>query len=278
MMGPIDTAPLFAPLHAELIGLLRSLTPAQWLLPTVAGRWRVRDVAAHLLDVSLRRVAVYRDGHLPTLEGPATSARDVARIVNGLNAAGVSFADRLSTRQIVDLLAIAGPWVADLVSALPLHGQAIFAVSWAGETASENWMDIGREYTEHWHHQMQIRDAVGAPLLLAPRWIDPLLDIAVRVLPVAYADTSVDAGTTVVLEVTVDEGEARAWTLCRSGGAWTIDRGARADAHCFVRTTADAAWRLFFNALPDGEARSALGISGDAALAEPLLRARSVVL
>jgi uncharacterized protein (TIGR03083 family) len=277
-MGPIDTVPLFAPLHAELIALLRSLTPAQWLLPTVAGHWRVRDVAAHLLDGSLRKVAVYRDGHLLTPDAPITSPQDVGRLVNGLNAAGVSFADRLSTREIVDLLEIAGPWVANVISALPPHGPAIFAVSWAGEAASENWMDTGREYTEHWHHQMQIRDAVGAPLLLAPRWLDPLLDIAVRALPVAYAGVAAGDETAVVLEVALDDDASRAWTVFRVNGRWDIERGVHGSARCKVHTTADAAWRLLFNALSEREARSALTISGDASLAEPLMRARSIVL
>jgi hypothetical protein len=277
-MGPIDTAPLFAPLHAELIALLRSLSPARWLCPTVAGSWRVRDVAAHLLDGSLRKVAVYRDGHRLTPDAPVTSPQDVGRLVNGLNAAGVSFAQRLSTREIVDLLEIAGRWVTDVVGALPPHGPAIFAVSWAGEAASENWMDTGREYTEHWHHQMQIRDAVGAPLLLAPRWLDPLLDIAVRALPVAYAGTTTSEDTAVVLEVSIDDTASRAWTVFRANGGWDLDRGGHRHPRCVVRTTADAAWRLLFNALPESQARSALTISGDASLADPLLRARSIVL
>lgn len=277
-MGPIDTAPLFAPLHAELLALLRSLTPDQWLLPTVAGRWRVRDVAAHLLDVMLRKVAVYRDGHLVAPDRPIITPQDVARLVNGQNATGVAFAARLSTGQLIDLLAVVGPWASDTISALPLHGPAIFPVSWAGETASANWMDTGREYTEHWHHQMQIRDAVGAPLLLSARWVDPLLDIAVRVLPVAYADMEADAGTALVFEVDVDEDAPRAWTLTRAADAWTVNRGGRTHADCLVRTTADAAWRLFFNALPEPQALAAVSISGDAALAEPLIRARSVVL
>jgi uncharacterized protein (TIGR03083 family) len=277
-MRPIDTASLFAPLHAELITLLRSLTPAQWLLPTVAGRWRVRDVAAHLLDGSLRRVAVGRDGHTPSPDGPITKPQDVARLVNALNATGVSFSQRLSTRQLVDLLDITGSWVSALVRALPPEGRAVFAVSWAGESASENWMDIGREYTEHWHHQMQIRDAVGAPLLLAPRWLDPLLNISVRALPAAYASTPADDGTAIALQVDLEADPPRAWTVVRNDGRWTIEDGARAVADCRIRTSADVAWRLLFNALPANAARGALSISGDLRLAEPFLHARSIVL
>ena len=49
-LPPLDAAPLFPDLHAELLALLRALDPADWERPTVAGAWRVRDVAAHLLD------------------------------------------------------------------------------------------------------------------------------------------------------------------------------------------------------------------------------------
>lgn len=275
-IGPIDTAPLFGPLHAELIALLRSLTPDEWLRPTVAGPWRVRDVAAHLMDTALRRVAAQRDGHVPPLETPITSAADLTRLVNTLNAGGVQYAHRLSTRQLVELVDITGEWATEVMTALPPHGRAIWPVSWAGEADSENWMDVGREYTERWHHQMQIRDAVGRPLLLQPRWLDPLLDISICVLPVTYAGTDGEDGTAIRIEVDADE--PRAWTLVREGDGWDVTPGADRDAQCVVRTSADAIWRLLFNALPPVRARGQLHITGDRALAEPLLRARSVIV
>src|SRR6185436_6869888 len=66
-MKPILVADLFAPLNEELVALLRSLTPDEWKAPTVAGAWTVKDVAAHLLDTALRRLA-WRDAH--TMPGP----------------------------------------------------------------------------------------------------------------------------------------------------------------------------------------------------------------
>jgi hypothetical protein len=45
---PTHTAPLLRPLLGELLALLHGLTPAPWEMPTVAGSWRVRDVAAYL--------------------------------------------------------------------------------------------------------------------------------------------------------------------------------------------------------------------------------------
>ena len=197
-LTPVYTAPLLRPLLSELLELLRGLTAEQWEAPTVAGAWRVRDVAAHLLDGELRKLAAYRDGHLLPLEAPIRTDRDLARFVNALNADGVAWARRLSPRLLVDLLATTGEWAADLLEALPPHDVAIWPVSWAGEAVSENWMDVGREYTERWHHQMQIRDAVAAPpMLLEARWYRPLLELSVRALPKSYAGVTAAPGAAV---------------------------------------------------------------------------------
>jgi uncharacterized protein (TIGR03083 family) len=270
------TADRFRPLLAELVALLRRLEPADWERPTVAPRWRVRDVAAHLLDGDVRKLAVCRDDHALPMDAPIDSGRDLARFINGLNASGVAYARRLSPRILTDLLEVTGGWVADFVERLPPHDAARFAVSWAGEAVSENWMDIGREYTERWHHQAQIRDAIGAPRLLEPRWMEPLLDISVRALPGAYTPTDAPAGTTVTLEV---EGETRGqWTVERWPPGWRVLRGRPDSPATVVHVRADDAWRLFFNALPADAIASRVRIEGNAALARPLLDARSVIL
>jgi uncharacterized protein (TIGR03083 family) len=275
-LAPVDTAPLFAPLHAELLGLLRSLSARDWLRPTIAPRWRVRDVAAHLLDGDLRYIATYRDGHFLPLEAPIASAADLSRLVNGLNGSGVEYAARLSPRQLMELLGMSGQWVNELVTSLPLHGKAIWSVSWAGEDESENWMDVGRQYTERWHHQMQIRDAVGRPLLLEPRWLDPLLDVCVQALPVAYRDTPAPVGTVIRLEV--EAGRPRAFRLVRDAAGWSIGDADNESAACTIRVSSDAAWRLLFNALDPAAAEAAVQVFGDAALARPLLSARAVIV
>jgi uncharacterized protein (TIGR03083 family) len=271
----IDTTPLFRPLLGELLFLLRGLSDAQWGASTVAGAWRVRDVAAHLLDGDLRRLAASRDGHRLAIT-PPTSEAEVSALVNGLNAGGVSYAQRLSPRLIVDLLEMTGGWVADLFASLPPDGSATFPVSWAGERSSRNWMDIGRDYTERWHHQMQIRDAVGVPRLLEPRWMLPFLDISAHALPHAYRDVAAPPSTTVTFQVT--GATAAAWSIVREGDAWRLARGGTRRAQALVTADADAAWRLLFNALTPPQIVERVRVEGDLALAAPLLRARAVVL
>ena len=275
-LTPLYTAHLFAPLHQQLVELLEGLDPADWERPTMAPAWRVRDVAAHLVEVDLRRLSVGRDGHRLEPGRPIDGYRDLVEFLNQLNAEWVAAARRFSPRVLVELLRYSGSEMARMVAELPQHELAPFAVDWAGERRSENWFDIGRDYTERWHHQMQIRDAVGASGLLDERWLLPLLDLSVRCLPRSYAGVGAAPGTTVVLHVLV--AAAAVWTLRMEQGTWRLWRGASAAPTTTVRLDPDAAWRMFYNALSPAEARRRATVDGDAALAEPLFSARAVMV
>jgi uncharacterized protein (TIGR03083 family) len=274
-LAPIDVAELFGPLHRSLIALLRGLQPAQWERPTVAGDWRVKDVAAHLLDGDLRKLSGQRDGHSLGAK-PVKGYRAIVELIDGLNASGVEYGRRLSPRLLTDLLEITGRWVTELVESLDPRAPSWISVLWAGEETSENWLDVGREYTERWHHQMQIRDAVGAPGLLGFRWLRPLLDLSVRALPPAYAGTEAPPGSSISL--VVNDLLRMAWTLVREGEGWQLYRGHPPAPTTTVTASPATAWRLFYNALPVERAKKELTIEGEAQLAEPLLRTRSVMV
>jgi uncharacterized protein (TIGR03083 family) len=276
-LSPVDTVDLFPGLHEELIALLRGLAPEDWERPTMAGAWRVRDVAAHLLDVSLRKLSGQRDHHrFPPPAEPVDSYASLVRFLNRLNAEWVQVAGRLSPEVLTGLLEWTGPQVAAYVATVDPHAEAPISVAWAGEDRSESWFDTGREYTEHWHHQAQIRAAVGAPPLDSRRWLHPVLDLAVRALPVAFRGVEAPEGTALVLDVTGDAGGA--WSLVREGGAWRLWRGAAERPATRARLDADAAWRLLFNALPPESARERMTVEGDPALVAPLLAARGVMV
>src|ERR1043165_9022785 len=241
-MKPRYVADLFAPLHRELIALLRGLTPEEEELPTVAGAWRVRDVAAHLLDGMLRKLSRFSSAR------PLNSYEEIVAFLNELNATGVAYWRRVSPPVLTDILERAGGEASMLVEEMDPHGPALHGVAWAGEMQSQNWMNTGRDYTEWWHHQMQIRDAAGAPLLLAARWLAPLLNFSMRALPVAYAQTDAAEGASVAVYV---DGEA--WTVRREGGRWVLYEGTTDASTTTVRLDADTAWRILSNA-PRGRA------------------------
>ena len=274
-LTPIHTRELFPAIHAELIGLLRGLDERDWARPTIARSWRVRDVVAHLLDGDLRKLSGGRDRQQLAAQ-TVTSFTDIVDLINEMNAGGVSYAARLSPRVMTDLLEITGRWVSEYVATLAPHASARIAVAWAGEDRSENWMDTGREYTKRWHHQMQIRDAVGADGLLQRRWFYPVLDLSVRAFPRVYEKVSADVGTVVVFEVDA-EGD-NVWSVIRGASGWSVERGRSSNVAACVRTDADTAWKLLYNALSVEAARARVTMTGNSTLTEPLLRARSVMV
>lgn len=275
-LRPIDTRPLFAPLHAELMTLLRGLDDADWTRPTVAGSWRVRDVVAHLLDVQVRDVSSVRDGHLPPPDGPIDGYDSLVAFLDRLNAGWVRAAERISPCLLVDLLDLVGTQAAAVLADQTLDGPATFAVDWAGVDQSAQWMHVGRQYTEYWHHQMQIRDAVGTPRLLSAEWLVPLLDLSMRALPRSYASVAAPTGTTLAIEVTGDGGGS--WTLRRSDDGWALVGGAPDVSTARIQLDDDESWRLLYNARSPEEARQRATITGDERLAEPLFRTRSVMV
>jgi uncharacterized protein (TIGR03083 family) len=274
---PTDTRPFFRPLSAALSRLLAELPHSAWERPTVAGAWRVRDVAAHLLDVTLRRLSFHRDHHAPPApSAPPRSEREFTVFINALNRQWVDSSARLSPRVLTELLTAAGTALADFVEALPDDAPALFPVSWAGEHESAGWFDIGREFTEQWHHQAQIRDAVGASPLPESSWLRAVLEIALRGLPHAYRHVAAPAGATVRIDVTGRSGGV--WTLRFDPPAWTLWSGAAGSESSRVELSDDTAWRLLFNALPAAQVPHVVIAEGHASLTEPLTRARSVIV
>jgi uncharacterized protein (TIGR03083 family) len=276
-LRPVDTRDMFRPVSESLVALLRSLPPGDWLQPTVAGAWLVRDVVAHLLDSTLRRLSFHRDGMTPPPPpGPIDSERAFVAFINGLNGQWVEAARRLSPQVLTDLYEHASLGVADWFESQSLEAPALFPVSWAGEQASANWFDIGREFTELWHHQQQIRMAVRADSLPDPRYLHAVIDIAARGLPHAYRNVVAEPGETVVFDVRGPAGGQ--WTLVRESDRWTLAKGEPASETTRVRLGEDAAWKLLFNALSDSDVAQAVSVSGREDLARPLLRARSVIV
>ena len=274
---PVDTRALFRPVSDSLVTLLRGLSLERWDRPTIAGAWVVRDVVAHLLDTTLRQLSFHRDGMPPPPPpGEVVSDRDFVQFINDLNAQWVNSSKRLSPRVLTDVYERASREAADWFESLPLHAPALFPVSWAGEDASAGWFDIGREFTELWHHQQQIRIAVGAEALSDARYLGAVIDIAVRGLPHAFRHVPPEAGQSVVIHISGASGGQ--WTLLPDDRRWTLWCGEPPSPTTRVCLNEDTAWKLLFNALSQREADAAIDIEGRADFGRALLGARSVIV
>jgi len=272
---PVDLAPLFPGLHAELMTLLRGLRSEDWRLPTACSRWSVKDIVAHLLDTCLRRLSLGRDQHELAPDQPISSYADLVGYLNQLNAEWVAAMQRVSPRVLMDLLDLAEPQLHAYLGSLDPGAPARFGVAWAGEDSSLNWFDVGREYTERWIHQQQIREAVGAPGLDSRRWLHPALDIFVRALPHTYQSVSAPLRTTLRLEITGEAGGV--WTLAQAGDHWELYSGADSNSSARVSMAQDTAWKLFSKGLSAEKARRDIRLEGDERLGRPILAALAVM-
>jgi uncharacterized protein (TIGR03083 family) len=267
---PIFVTELFCRIHGELLSLLKNLSDDDWSKPTAARQWTVKDVAAHLLDSDVRRLSYQRDkAPMVPPEAPVESYRDLVDFLNRLNADWIRAARRISPRLLIEFLEVTGAQVCELFRSLDPFAPALFGVAWAGERESQNWFDIAREYTEKWHHQQQIRDAVGAPALNNRKWLFPVLDTFLRGLPHAYRETQAHEGSSVVFIIAGEAGGA--WTLRREGGSWSLYTGEGEGAACEVRMDQDAAWRLLTKGLSQEDATARIEIIGDDRLGKPIL-------
>src|SRR5437879_10393217 len=99
-LPPLSTAHLLPKLYGILMKLLRSLAPEDWERQTVSPKWKVKDVAAHLLDTALRGVSIGRDGYVA--ESPAiNSSVDLGAFINRLNGEGVTLYRQLSPLSLI---------------------------------------------------------------------------------------------------------------------------------------------------------------------------------
>src|SRR6476659_4722312 len=118
-MPAIQVAGLFPQVSSRLVELLRSLSPGDWQLGTVSSRRTVKEIASHLLDGSLRRLSMQRDGYRPAdgRSEPQEGER-LLDFLNRLNDEWETGTRRLSPKVLVDLIEWADAQLADLFRSL----------------------------------------------------------------------------------------------------------------------------------------------------------------
>jgi uncharacterized protein (TIGR03083 family) len=244
-LPPILVAGLFREINGHLVALLRSLAPDDWHRPTTSSQRNVKDIASHLLDGSVRRLSLMRDGYVPPgSPDQFGSVTELTEYLHRLNAEWTTATRRVSPRILVQWLETTGEELADLFERLDPFGRAVFPVAWAGEEESANWFDVAREYTEKWHHTQQIFEAVGRTSdITTRRLFHPCLDTFLRALPFTYRHVRADSGTVVAVAI---RGEAGGdWYIVKEADAWRPVGQAKGCPKATVSLGQDSAWRLF---------------------------------
>jgi len=267
---PILCASLLRRVDSRLIELLRELGPEEWDLQTIAPAWKVRDVAAHLLDTPLRKLSLVRDSCF--VENPGSNLVD---FVNRINREGVAVYRRLSPAVLIDLMELACRQSANFHESLDPFAPAVFNVSWAGQSTSINWFDTARELTERWHHQQQIREATNRPGIMTPDLYHPVLDCFIRGLPCTFQAVEAPAGTVLTLEILGECGGL--WLLERRNTDWSFAAATRSMPAAQVRIPQEIAWRIFTKGIDRRQAIALSTIEGDRTLGERVFHLTAIV-
>lgn len=255
----IEVLHLFPKLNSSLIELLEGLSPGQWNNSTICKKWSVKDIAAHLLDTALRRISFGRDSHIGKAP-EMNSYSELIEFLNNLNADWVNAYKRVSPQVLIKQMSAAQEEFYDYLLKIDLSAPALYPVSWAGEKQSQQWFDIAREYTERWHHQQQIRLAVGAESILERELYFPFLEISMLALPFHYSSKRAIEGTTVKINVIGDAGGT--WTIIRKTDAWEFTQ-VDLETNNQVYIDQNIAWMLLSKGIDISEAQQYWQIKGD---------------
>lgn len=267
---PIQTLYLFPKLDQLLLELLRSLSQEDWAKPTLAPLWNVKYIATHLLDGNLRTLSMLRDGYFGESPGEINEYLGLVEYLNRLNSDWVKGMKRLSPKVLIQLHESSGKEYIEFLNTLDPFEKAAFSVAWAGEVESQNWFHIAREYTEKWHHQQQIRLAVGKEeILYTKEFYDPFLQTSLRALPFHYRDLTGQEGE--VIQVTVEGEPNWNWWIIYNSDSWQSIEKSTTNPVSQVFIPAQIAWRIFTKGISKAEAKSQLTISGKQEYGEKVL-------
>lgn len=271
----IETLHLFPLLNERLVELLNSLSSDEWNMQTVAKLWKVKDVAAHLLDTNLRTLSISRDGYVGEQPENIHSYQDLIDFLNNLNITWTNATKRLSPRALTDLLKSTGQQLSQHLASLDPFKDAVFPVAWAGQKTSANWFNTAREYTEKFLHQQQIRDAVGKPGIMTKELYYPFIDIFMYALPHTFKDIPANPGTIVSLIVTSEIGGQ--WNIVKTESNWDLNKEIELNSDASVVISPDIAWKLFSKSLTPDQVIQQVQITGNQELGKHALKMISVM-
>jgi len=271
---PILVTHLIPKILDALALLLEGLEPADWSRPTACSGWTVKDVPLHLLAVDISNIARKRDNHSVQPVKPVKTDQDLLEFVNSLNDSWMQATQRISTPLLIDLIRFVGVQANNLIASLePLElGDP---VSWVGSDPAPVWLDLAREYTERWHHQQHIRDAVGIPGLKESHFFTPIIETFVWALPYTYRNVGAPDGTLVTLSVAGNSGGQ--WSIHREQNQWKLYIGSQDHPTAKVTIDQEDAWRLFTSGYDSEEVRARSSIEGNDELCDKVFEVVSII-
>ncbi len=271
-LKPVIVSHLFPELLDNLIALLLDLDIDDWGKPTICSPWSVKDVCAHLLGVEIGNLSWRRDqfSGFEVIE----SFESIVQLVNDHNARWVESARNMSPKLLIDLIKFTGRQGNQHFQSMDPDELGV-PVDWVGPDPAPNWLDIAREYTERWHHQQHIRDAVGKPGLKDARFLAPILDAFILGVPRTFG--SISSKGNVAIQICTTGSVNRNWVLSAQPEGWRLFDGLAENTQASVSIPDDVAWRVFTKGILLEEAREKVQFSGNLELGTKVLETISII-
>jgi hypothetical protein len=276
VMQEIQTLHLFPKLSYGLVSLLGSLTIEEWLMPSPIEGRTVKDLASHILDGSIKRLSLQRDQFFSD-KPDVTTYTDLVGYIQQINKEWIMASRRLSPKLLIELMKMVDREVYEFFQGLDPNGKALFPVAWAGETESKNWFDLAREFTEKWHHQMQIRMSLGKPLLMERSYVQPLYKTFMLGLPFALKEAR-DFPDNTVVKVSISGNYVESWLVVKQNGQWGINNDDLSPVKTEIIIPENVGWVIFTNTDRNKlQYVSQMNISGNEVLAQYVINMVTVM-
>jgi len=263
----VDVRPLLSRERADLVRLLRTLSPAEWDKPTAVPGWTVKDLGLHLLDDDLGWLSRQRDGERSGQVDSTVAYRDVAEAQAQKNQRFVDALGGLSTRMLCDLLAWSGDERDTYYADVDLRAEG--SVIWASDGSVPMWFDLARDLAQRWLYQHQMREALSCVGDFEASYVPAVLRTFVWALPHQYRVWAPN-GTT----VDVDLAAGGVWHLAATvAGRWSLAEGPSTSPAARATFSGAVAWRWLTGAAYD---RGEVSVTGQQHLIGPLLAVRAL--
>lgn len=231
--------------HAELAALLAGLTPADWHRPSPCEGWSAADVVLHLAQSDELAVGSLQGRFDDALGALTAGLAAVADVDDGADA--MVRRDRsLTPAERRARWERGAPRLVALLRATDPHAR----VRWVAGEMSARTLATTR-LAETWIHAGDVAAAVGRRLTPTSR-LEPIVRLAWRTLPYAFANAGRALSGPVQFELTGPSGER--WTFAPDEPPRTIVRGAALELCGVAARRVDPRETSLVAEGPDGDA------------------------
>jgi hypothetical protein len=223
-LEPIFCEDLLKDIDDKLYEIMKNIKIEDWNRSTIYPNWKIKDIFSHIIDTSIRRLSNGRDGfNREDRKIKIDTYKDLVLFIEKFADEWVEATKRISPQVLLSIFLIVKDELYEYIKKQNHFDEARASVLWAGEIKSKIWFDYGREYTEHWIHQQQIRDALNIHPLDGKIYLEAVLEILIRCLPVTYSNINRPAGTRLKIETI--GAFSKEYYLINDDGKWNLYTG-----------------------------------------------------